>query len=91
MDDEVDVLPLVVILHPMNAKACFTFSLEGLLVGSTDETVVPHVSVGFTLLVSQLREGIDDDTVNNVQQDCDDQQEERQITHSSKVETLSIL
>lgn len=73
MDDEIDVLPLVVILLPMNAKACFSFSIECLLVDCTNETVVPHVSVGFTLVVSQLRKSIDDDTENNVEQDCDDQ------------------
>jgi hypothetical protein len=91
VDDEVDVLPLVVVLRLVREEAGLRLPVKGLLVDVANEAVVPHVIVSLTLVVSQLGEGVDDDTEDDVEQDCDDQEEEGQIVDRPEVETLAVL
>lgn len=69
----------------------FCVSFQDWSVDSADEAVVFDI-VKFVLgCISQLGEGIDNNTENNVEQDCDNDQEESQIKDRPEVETLTIL
>jgi hypothetical protein len=72
-------------------EAALHLSVELLLLDVANEAKVPHVVVSLLLVVSQLGEGVDDDTEDDVQQDCDDEEEEGQIVDRTEVETLAIL
>ena len=79
MDDEVHVLPDVVVVSVMKFETLIGVSVKGLPFNAANEADIPIVIVRLTLLVSQLGKGIDDDTEDDVQQDCDHQEEERQV------------
>ena len=69
----------------------FCVSFQYWSVDAADEAVVFDIGKFGLGCISQLGEGIDNNTENNVEQDCDDDQEESQIKHSPEVETLAIL
>jgi hypothetical protein len=91
VNDEVDVLPNTVVILYVVGEPLFGVSFQYWSVDSADEAVVFDI-VKFVLgCISQLGEGIDNNTENNVEQDCDNDQEESQIKDSPEVETLTIL
>ena len=91
MDDKVDVLPLVVVMRPVRHEAVLRLSVKSLLFTITNKAKILHVNICLALIVSQLSEGIDDNTEDNIQKNCDDQEEEGQIIDRAKVEALAIL
>jgi len=91
MDDEVKVLPNVVVLPLMVLKAFFRIFVEYGFVNSTDEADVLRVLNNPNVDVSQLSESIDNNSEDDVQQDCNNEQEEGQIVERPEVETLGVL
>jgi len=91
MDDEVKVLPNVVVLPLMVLKAFFRIFVEHGFVNSTDEADVFRVLNNPNVDVSQLSESIDNNSEDDVQQDCNNEQEEGQIVERPEVETLGVL
>ena len=90
MDDKVEVLPYMMILLDVDVKAFPRITIHYLPVNVTYETSVLDVIRFFNGFQSQLCKRINDDTEDNVQQDCDDDQEDREIEDSSEVETLDV-
>lgn len=91
MNDEIDVLPNTVVILDVVREPLFCVSFQYWSVDTADEAVVFDI-VKFVLgCISQLGEGIDNDTENNIEQDCDNDQEESQIKDSPEVEALNIL
>lgn len=76
MNDKVKVLPNVVVLFLMVLKALFGIFIKHSFVYSANETCVLSVSDNSDVNVSQLSESIDNNTENDVEQDCNDKQEE---------------
>jgi len=76
MDDKVQILPDIMIILDVELEALFGILIEHLPFMVANEAYVFHVSLGFIFLTSQLGESINDNTENDVQQDCDDDQEE---------------
>ena len=76
MDDKVQILPDIMIILDVELEALFGILIEHLPFMVANEAYVFHVSLGFIFLTSQLSESINDNTENDVQQDCDDDQEE---------------
>jgi hypothetical protein len=76
MDDKVQILPDIMIILDVELEALFGILIEHLPFMVANEAYVFHVSLGFIFLTSQLGKSINDNTENNVQQDCDDDQEE---------------
>jgi len=90
MDDKVEVLPNIMIIVNMKLKALFGILIEHLPFMVADEAFVFHVSLGIVFLTSQLGESINNNTEDDVEQNCDDDQEECQIINSSEVESLDV-
>ena len=90
MDDEVDVLPDIVVILSVVLEALLGISVKSLSADTANEANILAVIVSLTLLVSQLGKCIDDDTEDDVQKNCDDQQEESKIVCRTEVETLSV-
>ena len=76
MDDKVQILPDIMIIIDVELEALFGILIEHLPFMVANEAYVFHVSLGFIFLTSQLGKSINDNTENDVQQDCDDDQEE---------------
>jgi len=91
VNDEVDVLPNAVVVLYVVSESLFGVSFQDWPVDAADEAVVFDIAEFVLGGISQLGEGIDNDTENNVEQDCDNDQEESQIKDSPEVETLTIL
>ena len=72
-------------------EALISISIKSLLFDTTNETNVFGVFNDTDIDVSQLSESINNNTEDNIQQNCNNQKEERQIINRSEVETLSIL
>lgn len=91
MNNEVYVLPDVVIIHRVELKALLCVPVERLPANTTDEANILAVLVSLSLLVSQLCERINNDTEDDIKKNCDDEQEEGQIVGRAEVETLLVL
>lgn len=91
MDNEVDILPHIVIGHGMELEALLRVPVKCLSIDAANKAHILAVIIRLSLLISQLRESIDNDTENNVQQNCDDEQKEGQIIGGSEVEALEVL
>ena len=75
----------------MILEALISISIKSLLFDTTNETNVFGVFNDTDIDVSQLSESINNNTEDNIQQNCNNQKEERQIINRSEVETLRIL
>jgi hypothetical protein len=91
MDNEIDILPNVMIGDSVVLEALLCVPVERLSIDAANEAHILAIIIGLTLLISQLRKCIDNDTKDDVQQDCDDEQEEGQVVCGSEVETLKVL
>ena len=91
MNDEVEILPNVVVIFLMELKALLSFSVELLFLDIADKTEVFHIFNSLRFLISKLRKRINDDTENNVEQDCNNDHKEWQIINGSEVEPLNVL
>lgn len=91
MNDEVQVLPYIVIVLCVEFEALVGVSFKNLPVNIANEAKVVHVLLSLTFLISQLSECIDDDTEDDVEEDSDDDQEECQVICRSEGPTLLIL
>ena len=71
MDDEVQIVPRVVIIRYVEGKTFVSIPVNGISFTSTDEARI--VNVGLLVLrdFSQLSKSIDDYTKNDVEQDGD--------------------
>ena len=76
MNDEVKVLPNVVVIFLMELKAFFRFSVKLLFLNIADEAEIFHIFNGLRFLISELCKCINDDTENNVEQDCNNDHKE---------------
>jgi hypothetical protein len=76
VDNKVEVLPDIMIVLLVELEALLCVPIKLLLINIANEADVLHILDGLRFLISQLGEGIDDDTENDVQQDCDDDHEE---------------
>lgn len=90
MDDKVKVIPNIVVTQHMALKAYIGIFVKHSFVNSTDETDVFGVINNPNVDVSKLSKSINDNTEDDVQQDCDNEQEEGQIIKRPEVETLSV-
>ena len=88
MDNEVDILPNIVIGHRMELEALLRVPVKRLSIDAANKAHILYVIIRLSLLISQLGKSINNDTENNVQQNCDDKQEEGQIISRSEVEAL---
>lgn len=79
------------IVFCVELKAFLSVPVKSLSADAANETNILAVFIGLTFLVSQLCKCINDDTENNIEQDCDDEQEEGQIVGRTEVETLFVL
>ena len=76
MDDEVQVLPDIMILSDVELEAFFSVSIEGLSLKVADEAFVLLILKHVHLLTSKLGKRINDNTEDDVEQNCNDDQEE---------------
>ena len=76
MDDKVQILPNIMIMKNMELKAFFGILIEHLPFMVANEANIFHVRFRFIFKTSQLGESIDDNTENDVEQNCNDDQEE---------------
>jgi hypothetical protein len=79
---------MIVFLMVLEPFICI--SVKALLFNTANETQVSCVIDDSNIYVSQLSKGIDDDTENDIEKNCDDKQEERQIVNGPEKESLSI-
>lgn len=91
MDDEVEVLPDTMVSGNVFIKALFCVSVEHLPIDIANEASVLDVVVCIGFRVSQLSKSVNDDTEDNVQQNCDHDQEEGQVINCSEIKALDIL
>lgn len=71
-------------------KAFFRISVESLLFNTANETKIFCVVKDSYVYISQLCKSINDNTKDDIQENCDDKQEEGQIVNGPKVESLRI-
>jgi hypothetical protein len=90
VNDEIEILPDIVIIFLMEVKAFICVSVKFLLVDVTDEATIFHIFVTGQTLVSELRERINNNTEDDIQQNCDHKQEKCEIDYSSEIESLNI-
>lgn len=74
----------------MTFKARSSFFVEGVAIQPTNETDVQHISLNLLLLVSELREGVNDNTEEDVKHDNDDKQVETPSVEELKQEDWSV-
>ena len=74
----------------MMLKPLIGFSFENLPVQVADEAFVFDILISCGFQVTQLGKGVDDNTEDDVQQNCDHDQEETKIVHTSEIEPLEI-
>ena len=67
VDDEVQVLPNIMVVLDMELKALFGILIKHLPFMVTNEAYVFHVSISFIFDHSQLGESINDNTENDVE------------------------
>ena len=91
MDNEVEVLPDVVVVLQVVLEAFFGVSIEYLSVEIANEAEVLDILICLRFKVTKLSEGVDNNTKDDVEQDCDQDQEETQIVASSEIESLLVL
>ena len=76
MDDKVEILPNMVILLDVDIKAFPRITIHNLPVNIADETCILDIIRFFNSFLSQLRKSINNNTEDNIEQDCNDDQEE---------------
>jgi hypothetical protein len=77
MNDEIQVLPDAVVISGVMIKAVFCVSVQNLSINATNEASVILIFYNFSSQGSQLSKSINDNTKDNIQQNCNDNQEER--------------
>lgn len=91
INDEVNIVPNIVILLPMELEALLRITINLDKIETTDETDVLLIIVIVTLHLSQHSERINNDTKDNVEQNDDDNQEERKVEEESDRECDGII
>ena len=74
MDEEVDIVPDLMIVAAVIVKALIRIPVQVLPIVPTDEANILHVVQLKTGLFSQLSKGVNDDTKDNVEQYDDNDQ-----------------
>jgi hypothetical protein len=90
MDDEIEILPHIMIILLMEVKALVCIPIKLLFINIANETSVLHVFVTSLSLISELGKSINNNTKDNVEQNCNNQKEEGEIHYTSEVESLNI-
>lgn len=90
MYDEVQVPPNIVVILLMKLESLFSVFIKNSFVDSADKAGVLRVLYDLKIYFSQLRERIDDNSEDDIQQNCDNKQEERKIVERPEVEALSV-
>ena len=76
MDDELEIRPHVVVFFGVNKETFFGLSVKGLAVDVADEANVLDVDLGLFLDFSELGKCVNNNTEDDVEQNCLDDDEE---------------
>lgn len=79
MNDKVEIFPNIVVRYLMMIEAFFRIPFKSWFFNSANEANILCVVYNSNIDISQLCESIDNNTENNIQQNCNNQKEERQI------------
>lgn len=91
VNDEVQILPDIMILSDVELEAFLSISIKCLPLKVANEAFVLLIFKHVHLLTSKLCKRINNNTEDNVKQNCNDDQEECQIVNGSEVEALDVL
>lgn len=91
MDDVVDVVPEVVVLADMSGEAALRLLVESKSLEVAYVAFVVLVLVHEVLLLSELGEGVNDNTKEDVVEDNLDDQEERDVYDPANRVSLSVI
>jgi hypothetical protein len=84
MNDKEQILPHIMVVDDVHFEP-FSIPIELIPLNVTNKAFVAHVFFHWVLLVSQLRERVNDNTKDNVKQHNDHNQEESYVKHNSHV------
>ena len=79
---------LMILLDVLLHSSIRTILLENQLSKIANETLLNPVIIVLLRIISHLGECINNDTEDNIQQDCDDEQEESQIVSRPEIKAL---
>lgn len=83
MLDEVHITPAIVVLCLMVNQVVPCSTLQDRSLQSADEALVLRIVFVLIFISTQLRKSVDNDTEDDVEQDCNYEQEEGQVVHQA--------
>ena len=90
VDDEVEVLPHLVVVVYVYFEALFSLTVKRLSIDVADEAYVLNVDICVLFEVSQLGKRVNNDTEDNVQQHCLYLDVVGHIEHRLEIEALNV-
>lgn len=91
MNNEIEILPHIMIILLMEVKALICIPIELLFINIANEAQVLHIFFASTPLISQLSKCINNNTKNDIEQNCNNQQEKREVHYRPEIESLQVL